>query len=89
MVVSVDTLENTLKTNFPGSQIVVEDVSGGCGAKFNIIIGSDAFEGIALLDRHRLVNDTLAELMKDIHAINLKTWTIKQYNDKMPPKSVE
>ena len=30
------------------------DVSDGCGAKFEAIIVSDKFEGVALLERHRM-----------------------------------
>ena len=35
-----------------------------------------------LLERHRLVNDTLAELMPQIHAFSMKTWTPEQYEKK-------
>ncbi|EFA84047.1 bolA family protein [Heterostelium album PN500] len=83
MTVTVEQLENTLKSGFPDSNIIVEDVSGGCGAKFSIVIGSDKFEGVSLLERHRMANDVIGELMKDIHAINFKTWTKKQYEEKM------
>ncbi|KAH9669310.1 protein BOLA2 [Citrus sinensis] len=50
----------------------VIDTSGGCGAKFEIEIVSEQFEGKRLLARHRLVNAALEEEMKQIHALSIK-----------------
>ena len=60
----------------------VQDVSGGCGQSFDVIVVSEAFEGVALLDRHRMVNDAVADEIKAIHAFSLKTWTPAQYEKK-------
>jgi stress-induced morphogen len=49
------------------------------GAKLELIVVSDQFEGKALLARHRLVNDALKEFMPQIHALSMKTWTTEQY----------
>lgn len=43
-----------------------------CGAKFEIEIVSEQFEGKRLLARHRLVNAALEEEMKQIHALSIK-----------------
>ena len=48
------------------------DLSDGCGAKFELIIASDTFEGVGLLDRQRRINEILKEEMKTIHALSLK-----------------
>ncbi len=48
------------------------DLSDGCGAKFEVIVVSDTFEGVGLLDRQRRINDILKEEMKSIHALTLK-----------------
>jgi stress-induced morphogen len=38
------------------------------------VIVSEKFEGLSLLDQHRLVNDAVAELFGErIHALGLKT----------------
>lgn len=58
------------------------DESSGCGAKFSCIIVSDLFDGVALLERHRMVNELLKEEMETIHALSMKTWTLKQYETK-------
>ena len=64
------------------------DASDGCGAKFECIIVSSAFDGIPLLERHRIVNGILSEEMPSIHAFQMKTWTPAQYESKkgsLPP----
>lgn len=53
----------------------MEDVSDGCGAKFVAKIVSPKFEGLALLEQHRLVNEALAEEMQSIHSFRMKTLT--------------
>ncbi|KYQ89586.1 hypothetical protein DLAC_11779 [Tieghemostelium lacteum] len=87
-MITCNDITNQLKTTFndPNDKIHVEDVTGGgsCGAKFELIVGSDKFEGLMLIDRHKMINAILADILKQIHALNMKTWTIKQYNEKMP-----
>lgn len=53
----------------------MEDVSDGCGAKFVSKIVSAKFEGLSLIQQHRLVNEILAEEMPVIHSFRMKTLT--------------
>lgn len=62
----------------PVAECRVEDESGGCGAKFSILVISDKFEGVALLERHRLCQRVLAEELKGVHACSWKTLTVAQ-----------
>src|SRR5438874_1837118 len=57
-----------LQTALSPSFLQVVDVSDGCGAKFEVVIVSPSFEGKTMLQRHRMVNDCLAEELKSIHA---------------------
>ncbi|EGC35827.1 hypothetical protein DICPUDRAFT_32760 [Dictyostelium purpureum] len=84
-MVTVSDLETRLKTKYNSAddKIRVDDLSGGCGAKFLIAIGSNQFDGVSLLDRQRIVNDLIKDFMADIHAVQLKTWTLKQYDEKI------
>ena len=44
------------------------------------------FDGIKLVDRHRMVNGSngvLKNIMDTVHAMELKTWTVAQYQKKM------
>merc|ERR1712000_143795 len=62
---------------------VIDETGGGCeGGKFSCIIVSSKFDGVALLERHRMINEILSEEMKTIHALSLKTWTPKQWEKK-------
>ena len=53
------------------------------GRHFKIIIVSSTFEGLSLLDRHKLVYQALNGMIKnDIHAIGLKTIATSEYINK-------
>ena len=56
-------------------------MSDGCGAKFECVIVSEKFEGVQLLERHRMVNNLLP--MDEIHALQMKTWTPAQHAKKV------
>ena len=50
------------------------------GRHFKIIIVSSTFEGVSLLDRHKLIYQALNGMIKnDIHAIGLKTIATSEY----------
>lgn len=61
------------------SALVVNDVSGGCGQAYDVIIVSEAFSGLNTLKRHRLVNDVLKEQIAQLHAFSQKTYTPDEY----------
>jgi len=43
-----------------------------CGTSFEVHVVSDCFEGKKLLQRQRLVNQALGDLMDGIHALSIK-----------------
>ena len=63
------------------------DDSDGCGAKFNVVLVTDEFVGVKLLDRQRQVNAALKDIVDRIHALSLKTWTIADYEKKKEEKN--
>ena len=67
-------LEQLLREAFPGDAVAVEDRTGG-GDHFQVTVTSPRFQGLSLLDQHRLVNDALAEPLADgtIHELRIKT----------------
>ena len=70
-----DRLESLLRDAFPdASELRVEDRTGG-GDHFQVTVTSSRFAGLSLLDQHRLVNDALAEPLRDgtIHELRIKT----------------
>ncbi|XP_013381728.1 bolA-like protein 2 [Lingula anatina] len=76
---TADEIKEKLQKALEASYLEVEDLSDGCGAKFQAIIVSKKFEGKPLLQRHRLVNSVLEEEMKSIHAFSQKTLTPEQW----------
>ncbi|CAD6574147.1 MAG: hypothetical protein TREMPRED_001022 [Tremellales sp. Tagirdzhanova-0007] len=62
-----------LSSRFPGKQLQVQDVSGGCGSFYAILISSPAFKGLNTIKQHKLVNECLKEDIKSIHGLQIKT----------------
>jgi stress-induced morphogen len=72
---AADRLESLLRDAFPdATELAVDDRTGG-GDHFQVTVASPRFAGLSLLDQHRLVNDALAEPLRDgtIHELRIKT----------------
>jgi stress-induced morphogen len=73
--VAAESLHALLVGAFPdATELQVEDRTGG-GDHFQVTIASPRFAGLPLLDQHRLVNEALAEPLRDgtIHELRIKT----------------
>jgi stress-induced morphogen len=69
------TLESLLRDSFPdASELAVEDRTGG-GDHFQVTIASGRFDGLSLVEQHRLVYQALAAPLGDgsIHELRIKT----------------
>jgi stress-induced morphogen len=72
---AADRLESLLRDAFPNApELRVEDRTGG-GDHFQVTVASPRFDGLPLLEQHRLVNDALAGPLRDgtIHELRIKT----------------
>jgi stress-induced morphogen len=71
---AVQTLAELLRAAFPGDEVSVEDRTGG-GDHFQVSIVSPRFEGLSLVEQHKLVYDALAGPLADgtIHELRIKT----------------
>jgi stress-induced morphogen len=72
---AADRLQALLEQAFPDAQeLSVLDRTGG-GDHFLVTVVSPRFEGLSLLDQHRLVNEALADPLADgtIHEPRIKT----------------
>ena len=71
---AVRTLTELLESAFPGDDVSVEDRTGG-GDHFQVTVESTRFEGLSLIEQHRLVNEALAAPLADgtIHELRIKT----------------
>jgi stress-induced morphogen len=73
--VTVQPLQVLLERAFPeATELRVEDRTGG-GDHFQVTVSTPAFNGLPLLDQHRLVNEALAGPLRDgtIHELRIKT----------------
>ncbi|WP_162045706.1 BolA family protein [Vibrio taketomensis] len=58
----------------------MHNVAPGSESHFKVVVVSEQFEGLRLLARHRLVNQTLAdELANSIHALAIHTYTPEEW----------
>jgi stress-induced morphogen len=72
---AIETLQPLLEQAFPdATELEVVDRTGG-GDHFQVTIASRRFQGLSLVDQHRLVYDALAEPLRDgtIHELRIKT----------------
>ena len=70
-----DTLEALLRDSFPdASELTVEDRTGG-GDHFQVTIASGRFDGLSLVEQHRLVYEALQAPLGDgsIDELRIKT----------------
>ena len=72
---SAEPLQALLERAFPeATELSVVDRTGG-GDHFQVTVTSARFDGLPLLEQHRLVNDALAAPLADgtIHELRIKT----------------
>ena len=72
---SAETLKDMLERSFPGAaELSVVDRTGG-GDHFQVTVVSPAFDGLSLVEQHRLVYDALAAPLADgtIHELRITT----------------
>ncbi|XP_045447175.1 bolA-like protein DDB_G0274169 isoform X2 [Melitaea cinxia] len=75
-------LENVLQTKHLEviNESYMHNVPKGAETHFKVVVVSDKFDGLALIKRHRLVNDILKEeLQNGVHALSIVAKTPQQW----------
>lgn len=49
------------------------DISGGCGAMYEIIVETKEFKGLSRVKQHQLITDALKSEIKDMHGLRIHT----------------
>ncbi|XP_061078390.1 bolA-like protein 3 [Conger conger] len=63
-----------LKERFPqATSVKVVDISGGCGAMYEVHIESEEFKGKRTVQQHQLVNQALKEEIQGMHGLRIFT----------------
>lgn len=71
---AAETISTLLAAAFPGAEVAVVDRTGG-GDHFHVTVVAGAFDGLSLVEQHRLVNRALAAPLADgtIHELRITT----------------
>ncbi|KAK8441388.1 hypothetical protein ACI3LY_000307 [Candidozyma auris] len=80
MALTAESLKSIILERLKAKLVQVEDMSGGCGQAFAVIIVSDEFKGKNKLMRHRLVNNALKDEIAAIHAFTQKGFTPEEWS---------
>jgi stress-induced morphogen len=72
---SIDRLEALLRDAFPDATEVLALDRTGTGDHFQVVVASGRFNGLSLLDQHKLVYAALEEPLADgtIHELRIRT----------------
>ncbi|KPJ05992.1 BolA-like protein [Papilio machaon] len=86
--VVANSIRNKLQTALEATHLDVinesymHNVPKGSETHFKVVVVSDKFDGLALIKRHRLVNDILKEeLQNGVHALSIVAKTTKQWDE--------
>ncbi|KAG7192929.1 uncharacterized protein KQ657_001386 [Scheffersomyces spartinae] len=79
MSLTADLLKQIIQERLEAELVQVEDMSGGCGQAFLVVIVSSKFQGKNKLMRHRIVNHALKEEIAGIHAFTQKQFTPEEW----------
>ncbi|KAF0769263.1 bolA-like protein 3 [Aphis craccivora] len=64
----------SLQKKFPqAKEIKIKDISGGCGAIFEVFISTSEFKGMSMVKQHQLINEVLKDQIKSMHGIRIHT----------------
>lgn len=66
-----DKIIRTLTEKFTPSDLQVQDISGGCGSFFAIMLKSKEFKGKSTIQAHRMVNKEIKDVIQDIHGLQV------------------
>lgn len=71
-VVPSDTIRERITSKYEDAQVTVYDLTGG-GNHYQVEVVSQAFAGKTPIERHRMINDTVKDLMQsgELHALAL------------------
>ncbi len=75
VTVATELLETLLRGAFPDAADVAVLDRTGTGDHFQVVVASSRFDGLSLIEQHRLVYDALAGPLADgtIHELRIRT----------------
>ena len=78
---NINSIKEKIKDFIPESKVEVKDTTG-TGDHFSVIVISDKFKNINLVNRHKMIYESLSQYVtKEIHALQIKTYTEEEFLD--------
>ena len=78
---NINYIKEKITKHIPDSKVEVKDKTG-TGDHFSVLVISNKFEGITLVDRHKMIYESLSQYVtKEIHALQIRTYTEKESLD--------
>ena len=72
-------IKNILRNKFKNDFVEVVDINGE-GNHFSILVISNMFENMSLINRHKLIYQLFEkQLTNEIHALQIKTYTSNEW----------
>ena len=79
---NIDEIKQRLNSYFINDKVEVFD-SRGTGDHFSIVVISNKFDGISLIDRHRMIYSIFEDkIVTEIHALQIQTYTLQEWKRK-------
>ena len=77
-----DQVQSLIQKGIKGSKVEVIDTTG-TSDHFSVIVVSDSFEGLSLIEQHQMVYKSVGNYMtNEIHALEIKTMTQTAWKNK-------
>tara|TARA_Y100001970_G_scaffold275829_2_gene377589 strand:- start:857 stop:1111 length:255 start_codon:yes stop_codon:yes gene_type:complete len=79
---NIDEIKQRLNAYFLDDKVEVFD-SRGTGDHFSIIVISDKFTNVSLVNRHRMIYTLFEDkIVTEIHAMQIQTYTLQEWKQK-------
>ncbi|MEC9006596.1 MAG: BolA family protein [Candidatus Neomarinimicrobiota bacterium] len=79
---NTDKVRDLIQTGIIDSKVEVIDTTG-TNDHFSVVVISDTFEGLSLIEQHQMVYKAVGTYMtNEIHALEIKTYSTKAWKEK-------
>ena len=81
-LMNTDKVQDLIQSGITNSKVEVVDTTG-TNDHFSVIVISDSFEGLSLIEQHQMVYKAVGSYMtNEIHALEIKKYSTKTWKQK-------
>jgi len=75
---NINSIKQKIEDSISESRVEAQDTTGTVD-HFSVVVVSDVFDGMSLIDRHKLIYKSLEQyITREIHALQIKAYTKKE-----------